>query len=69
MHFVSAFMDYYLKGDVDKLSYFDVKVENASDGVYSVNKDGTFKDDHTYWPGFENRSVEGVILEHLSKNN
>jgi dienelactone hydrolase len=69
MHFVSAFMDYYLKGDENKLSYFDVKVENASDGVYSVNKDGTFKDDHTYWPGFENRSVEGVILEHLSKNN
>ncbi len=68
MHFVSAFMDYYLKGDNDKLAYFDVKVENASDGVYSVNKDGSYNSDHTYWPGFINRSVEGVILEHLTKD-
>jgi len=66
-HFITAFMDNYLKGDSAKMSYFDVKVENASDGFYSVNKDGSFKDDHTYWPGFTNRSVGGVILEHLDK--
>ncbi|MGH4038225.1 MAG: alpha/beta hydrolase family protein [Sphaerochaeta sp.] len=69
MHFVTAFMDSYLKENFEKMSYFDVKVENAGDGVYSVNKDGTFKSDHTYWPGFPNRSVTGVILEHLEKEN
>lgn len=67
MHFVTAFMDSYLKGDSEKMSYFDVKVKNAGDGVYSVDKDGDFKSDHTYWPGFPNRSVTGVILEHLDK--
>ena len=66
-HFITAFMDNYLKGDSAKMSYFDVKVENASDGLYSVNKDGSFKADHTYWPGFPSRSIEGVILEHLEK--
>ena len=67
MHFVTAYLDNYLKGDSAKMDYFDVKVQNAGDGVYSVDKDGSFNADHTYWPGFIKNTVQGVILEHLDK--
>ncbi|MBC8098805.1 MAG: dienelactone hydrolase [Armatimonadetes bacterium] len=61
-HFITAYLGIYLKGE-DNGSYLDL-VENAADGVYSANEDGTFKEDHTYWAGFQNRTALGLALAH-----
>ncbi len=63
-HFSTAWLDYHLKNDADKSSYFDL-IPNANDGVYAVDDDGEFSDEHTYWKGFENRSAKGLRLEWL----
>ncbi|SHI82443.1 Predicted dienelactone hydrolase [Palleronia salina] len=61
-HFATAFMDLHLKGDSAKADYLDL-VENASDGVWSVDDDGTEQDDHTYWEGFPERTAVGLRFE------
>lgn len=63
-HFATAYFGWYLKGDEELGSYLDVAVENAQDGVYAVDDDGNFTEEHTYWPGFEARSAVGLMLEH-----
>ena len=62
-HFAAAFFDLYLKGDEAKEAYLEL-VENAEDGVYSVDEEGEFTEDHTYWLGFQNRTAVGLSLEH-----
>lgn len=62
-HFATAFFGAYIMGDDDMAAYLDVPVERASEGVYSVDEDGTFTEDHIYWPGFANRTAVGLILE------
>lgn len=61
-HFTTAFMDLHLKGDKEKASYLDL-VESAEDGVWSVEEDGTFKPDHSYWKGFPERTARALRLE------
>jgi predicted dienelactone hydrolase len=61
-HFATAFFDLYLKGE-DTAAYLDL-IEVGATGVYSVNEDGSFKPDHTYWMGFPARSAVGLRLEH-----
>jgi predicted dienelactone hydrolase len=61
-HFATAFLGKYLKGDAGMGSYLTV-VENAKDGKFSTEKDGSFKADHTYWKGFPARSAVGLRLE------
>ncbi|MEM6619902.1 MAG: dienelactone hydrolase, partial [Pseudomonadota bacterium] len=63
-HFSTAWLDIYLKGDSEKEAYLDL-VPNANDGVWSVNEDGTQKDDHTHWIGFQNRTAKGLRYEVL----
>ncbi|MEM9850698.1 MAG: dienelactone hydrolase [Pseudomonadota bacterium] len=63
-HFSTAWLDIYLKGDSEKEAYLDL-VPNANDGVWSVNEDGTQKDDHTHWTGFQNRTAKGLRYEVL----
>ncbi len=63
-HFSTAFLDKYLKGDAAKDSYLNL-VPNSKDGKYSVNADGTFKNDHTYWKGFADTTAVGLRLEKL----
>jgi predicted dienelactone hydrolase len=46
-HFVTSWLDLELKGDRSKSAYLDL-VDIASNGVWSMNDDGTFRDDHTY---------------------
>ena len=61
-HFVTAFLDKYLKNDASKDAYLNV-IENAKDGKWSVAKDGSKNADHTYWKGFPARTAAGLHLE------
>lgn len=55
-HFVTAFLDHYLKGD-DHADYLTPAVEASNDGVVSENAD-----EHTYWKGFLPRTAVGMHL-------
>lgn len=60
-HFATAYFDLHLKNDTSKQAYLDV-VEDAADGVWSVDDDGEFTEDHSYWTGFPNRTALGLSL-------
>lgn len=64
-HFVTSWMESELKGDADKGAYLDL-TDIGSDGIWSVNEDGTFRDDHTYWAGFAEGTADGLRYEVLS---
>ena len=55
-HFVTAFFDNLLKGDVEKAAYLNVPTPCGKD---ADSKAGTG------WPGFPEAAPVGVILEHL----
>ena len=61
-HFVTAFLDKFLKNAADKDAYLRL-IEHAKDGKWSVAKDGTYNPDHTYWKGFKARTAVGLRLE------
>jgi predicted dienelactone hydrolase len=61
-HFVTVWMDQHLKGDAEMASYLDL-VENSNDGVWSMNEDGTPKEDHSYWKGFDKDTAKGLRFE------
>lgn len=65
-HFVTAFLNYRLKGDVAAAGYLNVPTPVAQDGKYSRNADGTPKADDTYWKGFPNRTALGIELYHMN---
>ena len=48
-HFATAFLDYHLKGDAERLPYLDL-APNSQDGD---------------WKGFPEGSARGLLLEHL----
>lgn len=64
-HFATAWLDELLKGDADKGKYLDL-VATGSDGVWSVNPDGSFANDHTYWAGFNEDTAQGLRYEVLA---
>ena len=61
-HFVTAFLGRYLKNDAAMDPYLQL-LENARDGKWSAEVNGSFKADHTYWKGFANRTAVGLRLE------
>ncbi|MFG6582875.1 alpha/beta hydrolase family protein [Sulfitobacter sp. 1A12779] len=61
-HFVTAWMDSHLKGESEKAAYLDL-VENSNDSVWSVEEDGTEKEDHSYWRGFPEGTAKGLMYE------
>jgi predicted dienelactone hydrolase len=63
-HFVTAFLGAQLK-DEPYTSYLNV-IPNSVDGVYNVDDEGNFTDNHTYWPGFQPRTAIGLTLEFLA---
>jgi predicted dienelactone hydrolase len=63
-HFVTSWLDRYLKGDLTKERYLDL-VATGGEGVWSQNPDGSFADDHTYWAGFREGTAEGLRFERL----
>lgn len=60
-HFVTAWMDRQLK-DGKHGDYFDLTT-NSNDGVWSMNEDGTEKEDHSYWKGFAQGTAKGLRYE------
>lgn len=64
-HFATAFLSLHLKGETDMQAYLDVAAPRGVDGVYSADRDGRPKPDHTYWKGFKQRTATGLVLEHL----
>ncbi|MFK7994655.1 MAG: alpha/beta hydrolase family protein [Granulosicoccus sp.] len=65
-HFSTAWLNRYLKMDSAMDSYLNL-IPDSNDGIYSVEADGSFSDDHTYWAGFENRTAKGLQFEWLQK--
>ena len=63
-HFVTAWLDLHLRGETDRAAYLDL-VPVAADGVWSVDDDGNPTEDHSYWPGFPNRTALGLRFEWL----
>ena len=61
-HFTTAFLAKHLKNDAGMDAYLNL-VENARDGKWSAEANGTFKSDHTYWKGFPNPTAAGLRLE------
>jgi len=61
-HFVTAWLDSHLKDEAEKGGYLDL-VEDSNAGVWSVEDDGTEKDDHSYWKGFAEGSAKGLMYE------
>lgn len=64
-HFVTSWMDVELKRAADQGAFLDL-LENGSDGVWSVNPDGSLKSDHTYWAGFAEGAADGLRYETLA---
>ena len=64
-HFVTAWMDQTLKGEADAAAFFDL-TEIGGEGVWSVEADGSFAEDHTYWAGFPEGAAEGLRFETLA---
>lgn len=64
-HFVTAWLDKYLKNDADKAAYLDI-VPNSNDSVYALDEQGNPKPEHTYWKGFPNRTAKGLHFERLA---
>lgn len=62
-HFATAFLGLHLKGEAQMADYLSL-VENAQDGVWAANEDGSFKPEHTYWKGFADRTAKGLSLMH-----
>ncbi|MEJ6707912.1 MAG: dienelactone hydrolase [Amylibacter sp.] len=63
-HFVTAWLGKYLGGDRAMDAYLTL-TPNANDGVWATNEDGTFKDEHSHWAGFQNRKAKGLRFEVL----
>jgi len=64
-HFITAWLGKYLKGEATMDGYLDL-VPNANDGVWAVDKDGSFKPEHSHWKGFQNRTAKGLRFEQLA---
>lgn len=63
-HFVTAWLNKYLRGDSDANTYLDL-VPVSNDSVWAKNDDGTNKPEHTHWHGFPNRTAKGLRFETL----
>jgi len=72
-HFVTAFLDLYLKSDDSRLSYLDVPVVRSNDGVWPLKRgervggkysEGAVEEGHSYWKGFQRRWAVGLELHH-----
>nr|WP_232222875.1 dienelactone hydrolase [Sulfitobacter guttiformis] len=61
-HFVTAWMNEQLKGDATAAEYLTL-VEDSNAGVWSMNEDGTEKEDHSHWKGFAKGTAKGLKYE------
>ncbi|WP_375258769.1 alpha/beta hydrolase family protein [Citreimonas sp.] len=61
-HFATAWFDLHLKEQEQSARFFDL-VENAEDGVWSMNDAGEPTAEHTYWAGFPERTAKSLRME------
>lgn len=65
-HFVTAFLDLYLKGDESKRSYLHLAIEKSNDGKWAGPQDesaaGAYSDGKNYWKGFQRRWAMGMEM-------
>ena len=61
-HFATAFFARHLRNDASMDAYLNL-MENAKDGVWSAETNGTLKSDHSYWKGFAKGTAVGLRLE------
>lgn len=74
LHFITAFLDRYLKGDESRAAYLDGLVPRSSDGAwppaqgeaYGAYSPGTGA--VTFWKGFPRGHAEGLELLHAAPN-
>lgn len=68
-HFITAFLDRYVKGDQAKAAYIDGLVPNSNDGVWAGAPPGRYSGyspgppTATVWKGFQPSKVSGMSLE------
>lgn len=70
LHFITAFLDLHLRGEVDKAAFLNVPAENSDEGEWNapagtawgaVSPGGAGV---TLWKGFQRRHAKGLKLEH-----
>lgn len=64
-HFITAWLEVELKGNSVMKSYLEL-TPNGRDGVWSVDENGQFTAEHSYWAGFAEGTAEGLRYETLS---
>lgn len=66
-HFVTAFLDRFVKGDAAHGAYLDVPVEAANDATWADAPRGfAGAAQTTYWRGFQRRWLVGLELHHAA---
>jgi len=65
-HFITAFLDLYLKSDQTRRAFLHVPVAHSNDGKWSAgpgsNDDGSFSGGENFWPGFQRRWALGLEM-------
>ncbi len=65
-HFVTAFLDLNLKGDVSRGAYLHLVTEKSNDGKWPLRQGESagakFSDGATYWKGFQRRWAVGLEM-------
>jgi predicted dienelactone hydrolase len=65
-HFITAFLDYTLKGDQSKRDYLRLATEKSNDGTWPLaqgeSAGAKFNDGATYWKGFQRRWAVGLEM-------
>lgn len=70
LHFITAFLAIHLKGEASMMSFLDVPVEDAGDGVWNAPAGtpwGAYSpggNGNTLWKGFQRRHAQGLSLRH-----
>lgn len=68
LHFITAFLDLYLKGDRSRAAYLDVPLAESSEGTWTAPESARWGDYSpgppgvTLWKGFQRRHAEGLTL-------
>ena len=65
-HFVTAWLDQYLKGSNEAGTYLDL-VPVANEAVFKMGDDGKPAPEHNHWKGFAARTAKGLRFERRAK--
>ena len=72
LHFITAFLDRYLKEDASRAGYLDSLVPRSADGTWSAPPETPYSayspggDGVTLWKGFQRQHAEGLELLHAA---